>query len=47
VLAQTSGRKNRLVHIREDLMVAVKENTAVLVLQTKLRTVYTVLALEI
>jgi hypothetical protein len=28
VLARTSGRENRLVHIREDSVGAMKENTA-------------------
>jgi hypothetical protein len=40
VLARVSGRKNRLVHISSDLVIAVKENTTVYVLQTKLRFLY-------
>jgi hypothetical protein len=47
VLAQASGGKIRLVHISSELVVAVKEITAVFVYQTKLRTVYTFPALEI
>jgi hypothetical protein len=37
VLAWASGRESRLVHISSDLVIAVEENTAVFVLQTKLR----------
>jgi hypothetical protein len=40
VLAWASGRKNRLVHISKDLVIIVKENTAVFVSQTKLRFLY-------
>jgi hypothetical protein len=40
VLAKASRRKNHLVHISSDLVTAVKENTAVFVLQTKLRILY-------
>ncbi len=40
MLAQASGRENCLVHVRRDLSIAVKENTAVFVLQTKLCFLY-------
>jgi hypothetical protein len=41
VLAPASRRENRLEHIRR-LSIAIKENTAVSIVQTKLRTVYSV-----
>jgi hypothetical protein len=47
VLAWAGGRKNCFVHIRKDWMVAMKENTAVFVLQTELQTVYEFPLLEI
>jgi hypothetical protein len=40
VLAWGSRRENRLVHIRRDLMVAMKDDKAVCDLQTKLRFLY-------
>jgi hypothetical protein len=39
-LSRASGRENRWVHIRRDLSIVLKENTAVFVLQTELRFLY-------